>query len=318
MSFGNNSLTDKGVKYIPKQRHCIICNKIKHESLFEKRGDHIIPETLSKRNFVTHRVCKDCNGGLGGTVDNALKRELKLAQVSFDRNVRKKQKDPFMSRNVTGANVGDFTLISKDRNPLDSIGMEMAIVKDESAFHENFGDFPILLGGIDDKGQDFYFKLDLTDFNPQSKIDIQGAVLKIAYEATHLYLESQNVALGDFWITHSIANEIRYALYAYTIHDLTTARACVKHASERLIKRYEHNNFYDWLGKSRDIFIETAIGNKCCVNGLWLTPLISKEKFTGFGLVFDIEGLPFGYVVLGYRKHGITKPMQIFPNIATS
>jgi len=287
----------------------------KHESLFERRGEHIIPESLGNRSFVTHRVCKECNGGLGGTVDAALKSESKVAQVRFDRNVSTKQRDPSMSRNVTGAKIGEFSLMAKDKNPLDSIGLEMGVVKDGATFHKNFGDSPILLGGVDDKGNDFWFKLDLADFNPQSKADIQGAVLKIAYEATHLYFENLTPPIGDVWMKRWLAEEIRNVLYAYTTKDIAKARNLAKQA-RRLILRCDTDRFYDWLGTPRHEALRVASENNCCVNGLWLCPLSKKSEFSsskGLGMVFDIEGLPIGYVVLDRRHHGINQPIQVFP-----
>jgi len=303
-----------------KQRHCIICDTTKHEALFEKCGEHIIPQSLGNRNFVTHRVCKDCNGGLGGTVDAAIKKEFKVGQVRFDRNVSMKQKNPFLSRNVTGANVGEFYLMAKKRNPLDRIWLEMAIVKDEVAFHKNFGDSPILLGGTGDNGEDFYFKLDYTDFNPQSKVDIQGAVLKIAYEATHFHLEKLMPLIGDMWMQRWLAHEIRDVLHAYATKNITRAHKLIKQA-RRLILQCDADRFYGWLGTPRHEIVRIATENNCCVNGLWLCPLSRECGFSsskGLGMVFDIEGLPIGYVVLDRRHHGISQPTQVFPEICNA
>lgn len=46
---------------------CIICELQKDAS-----KEHIIPETMGNKKFVTYKVCKDCNNKLGANVDNYL------------------------------------------------------------------------------------------------------------------------------------------------------------------------------------------------------------------------------------------------------
>ena len=43
---------------------CIICGQEKDSTI-----EHIIPESIGNREFITHKVCKECNSGLGRNID---------------------------------------------------------------------------------------------------------------------------------------------------------------------------------------------------------------------------------------------------------
>ena len=262
---------------------------------------------MGNRTFITYRVCKECNGGLGGTVDHALKQEWKVAQARYDRGVKGAQNNRFMSIKIPDTAVGKSGILDSDEQIgfFEQLGFPIAITKDEKVFCDKFGHDAILLGYIDD-GKKYYTKCRLPDFNPQANLDVQGAVLKIAYESTHLYL-------GDSWLGHLIANEIREVLFAYVGSDKNTAQKKVKNTN-RLIRSYDCEKFYRYIGRSRNEFVKKAEASKCCLNGLWLCPLIERaSRMSGLGIVFDIEGLPFGYVVVGNRKHGIDQITQLYP-----
>jgi hypothetical protein len=66
-------------------RRCIICGARKPASQFERKGEHIVPRFLGKGRLRTPFVCRVCNGGLGGTVDVALKGFLGVARACFNR-----------------------------------------------------------------------------------------------------------------------------------------------------------------------------------------------------------------------------------------
>jgi len=77
-------------------RLCIICDTRKPESRFEKRGEHIVPRSLGNRKFRTPVVCTECNNGLGGTVDVALKSVFDVALACYDRGVGGGRADLFL------------------------------------------------------------------------------------------------------------------------------------------------------------------------------------------------------------------------------
>jgi len=70
-----------------EERLCIICDERKPVSRFETKGEHIVPRSLGNRKFRTPFVCTDCNNGLGGTVDAALKNVPAVALACYDRGV---------------------------------------------------------------------------------------------------------------------------------------------------------------------------------------------------------------------------------------
>lgn len=66
-------------------RLCIICNERKPAPQFERKGEHVVPRFLGNRRMRTPFVCRACNGGLGGTVDIALKGAPGVAEACFNR-----------------------------------------------------------------------------------------------------------------------------------------------------------------------------------------------------------------------------------------
>jgi hypothetical protein len=79
-------------------RLCIICRARKPVSLFERKGEHIVPRFLGSRRLRTPHVCRECNGGLGGTVDVALKNVPGIAMARFDRRVAGAANSPLDDR----------------------------------------------------------------------------------------------------------------------------------------------------------------------------------------------------------------------------
>jgi hypothetical protein len=67
---------NENVANINITKKCIICFKCKPETDFDKIGEHIFPQSLGNKNLITYHVCHTCNGGLGGTVDYALKKSI--------------------------------------------------------------------------------------------------------------------------------------------------------------------------------------------------------------------------------------------------
>ncbi|MCL2182001.1 MAG: HNH endonuclease [Chitinispirillia bacterium] len=82
---------------MPNDRLCIICNARKPESAFERKGEHIVPRSLGNRKFRTPFVCSDCNNGLGGTVDLALKNVFAVKLACYDRGVGVGRADEILS-----------------------------------------------------------------------------------------------------------------------------------------------------------------------------------------------------------------------------
>lgn len=56
-----------GVRFMVKERICIICRKSKAKSEFNI--EHIIPESIGNKNLIIDSVCKECNSKLGTKVD---------------------------------------------------------------------------------------------------------------------------------------------------------------------------------------------------------------------------------------------------------
>jgi len=132
-------------------RTCIICNERKPASQFERKGEHIVPRFLGNRRMRTPFVCRACNGGLGGTVDIALKSAPGVAAACFNRGA--------------GWSRGDREVVSSVR--LMSLFEEFCGgVRDQRVNNKNKNN-----NHYDDR-----FK------NPA----VKGAVLKIAYESAHL------------------------------------------------------------------------------------------------------------------------------------
>jgi len=94
---------------------CIICNTRKPESQFESKGEHIVPRFLGNRKLCTPHVCSTCNGGLGGTVDLALKNVFKITLACADRGVVGVQTNPLSTDSV---DANGLTLFDRLFDPL--------------------------------------------------------------------------------------------------------------------------------------------------------------------------------------------------------
>jgi hypothetical protein len=131
-------------------RLCIICNVRKPVSQFERKGEHIVPRFLGNRRMRTPFVCRACNGGLGGTVDVALKSAPGVAAACFNRGA----------------------LLARGDRP------------DGQAA----GRLDSLFGGYCGGGDKRINKDSYQDGGRLNILAVKAAVLKIAYESAHLRL----------------------------------------------------------------------------------------------------------------------------------
>jgi hypothetical protein len=248
----------------PNEKLCIICNTRKPDTQFETKGEHIVPRYLGSRKLRTPFVCKVCNGGLGGSVDIALKNVPRVALACFDREVVGGRSDPFENRVVvTGGADGAV--------PFDSLFDPPECIT-----------------------------------RPRDNPDIRGALLKIAYEATHL-------RLGNNWLHDPIAAAIREALFAYVCKDREKARRLTEGIPVRDIPI---DLFYYIIGKSRSDHVKKAAANKSALNGLWIVPFKTEAAPAGsLAVVFDIEGLPAGCVTVSESDWGIKAPELLAPKL---
>jgi len=229
-------------------RLCIICNTRKPESQFEKKGEHVVPRFLGNRRFRTPFVCTDCNNGLGGTVDVALKNVFSVMLACYDRGVS---------------------------------GRPPAAAVAKSAVSESM---------------------------PPENLDVRGAILKIAYEAAHL-------RLGNNWLDDPIAVALRNVLFAYVGKN--------KKAAHEFIGSLEVHGisialFYYDMNRTRSEFVKQAIISKSCLNALWLAPVKIRPGKRPLAIVFDIEGLPPGYVVVSDSDWGTGAPELLAPKLKIS
>ena len=249
-------------------RLCIICDARKPVAQFETKGEHIVPRSLGNRRLRTPYVCRACNGGLGGTVDVALRNVFRVALACVDRG-------------VGGAR--------------------------ESGLPERgSGPEPVLFAG-DDSVSPRARKTALSAYGPSplANPDVKGAILKIVYEAAHL-------CLGNNWLHYTTAAAIRDVLFAYVNKDRGKARELMSGIAVRDIPI---DLFYFKMGKSRSEHIKRAIISKTCLNSLWLTPVKTPSGDDLLAVVFDIEGLPPGYVVVSNSDWDIEVPELLAPNI---
>jgi len=165
-------------------------------------------------------------------------------------------------------------------------------------------DFDSLLwGSRGDTGNRPHREINLSDNSPRENPDVKGAVLKIAYEAAHL-------RLGDDWLREPTAAAIRNVLFAYVSRDREKARELMNGIAVRDIPI---GVFYFAMGKSRSEYVRSAINRKSCLNGLWLAPVKTQSGEKSLAVVFDIEGLPPGYVVVSGSNGGISAPELLAP-----
>ncbi|MDR0330621.1 MAG: hypothetical protein LBH93_02795, partial [Chitinispirillales bacterium] len=224
-------------------------------------------------------VCADCNGGLGGTVDVALKNVFTVALACFNRGV--------------GWAKGDERL--RERVRLDLVfkgcgggGWNRCIDKNQRINKNKH------------IGED-----DQYDDNPFENPDIKGAILKIAYEAAHL-------RLGGDWLDDPAAVAIREILFAYVNKDKEKAHAL---ANGVTISNIPIDAFYFAMRIPRSDFLKRAIAGKTCLNSLWLSPKKLASNNTVLILVFDIEGIPPGYAVVSESAQNIAAPELLAPKI---
>jgi len=249
------------------EKLCIICNTRKPKSHFERKGEHIVPRFLGSRRLRTPHVCKDCNGGFGGTVDLALKKVFKLTLACFDRGV---------------------------------VGARGSVLSEQGI------DFDSLMWGClddDNKEKRPRREINLSDNNPWENPDIKGAILKIVYEAAHM-------RLGDNWLRDPTAAAIRDALFAYVSRAREKAHNIMNGIT---IHDIPIDLFYFAIGKSRSEYIRSAINCKSCLNALWLAPVKTQSERKLLAVVFDIEGLPAGYVVVSDSNDSIRAPELLAP-----
>jgi hypothetical protein len=146
-------------------------------------------------------------------------------------------------------------------------------------------------------------EINLPDNRPRENPDVKGAMLKIAYEAAHL-------RLGDDWRREPTAAAIRNVLSAYVNRDREKARELM---SGITVHDIPIDVFYFAMGKSRSEYVKSAINRKSCLNGLWLAPVKTRPDSIQLAVVFDIEGLPPGYVVVSESDFNIDVPELLAP-----
>jgi hypothetical protein len=137
--------------------------------------------------------------------------------------------------------------------------------------------------------------------------DIKGAILKIAYEATHL-------RLGNDWLRDPITVTIKNILFAYVNKNKTIAR---EHINSINIRDINIDAFYYVINKSRSELIKRAISSKSCLNALWIIPFKTETKTDGdrLAIVYDIEGIAPGYVEVGKSTWGIDEAELLAPQL---
>lgn len=64
---------------------CIICGQDREGS-----KEHIIPEALGNKNFITRQVCTECNNLLGTYVDNGITDDFVVKLIRLQENIRGK------------------------------------------------------------------------------------------------------------------------------------------------------------------------------------------------------------------------------------
>jgi hypothetical protein len=156
----------------------------------------------------------------------------------------------------------------------------------------------ILWGGYDNAENRLSRKTSLPE-NP----DVKGAVLKIAYEAAHL-------RLGGGWLRDPTAAAIRSVLFAYVSKDREKAHRLM---SGIAVHDIPIGLFYFAMGKSRSEYVRSAINCKSCLNGLWLAPVKTQSGGKPLAVVFDIEGLAPGYVVVSRSNEEVGAPELLAP-----
>jgi len=276
------------------EKLCIICGVRKPKSLFERKGEHIVPKFLGSRRLRTPHVCRECNGGFGGTVDLALKRVFTVSLACIDRGVVGARKSSFSERNADYDSIlwGNYDSAGnqhhREINPPDN-----RLRKNPDA------DINIMKAWPPNGAP----KL---DNSLRDDPDVKGAVLKIAYEAAHL-------RLGDSWLHDSTAVAIRNVLSAYVSKDREKAHRLMNDID---VYNIPINLFYFTIGKSRSEYVKNAIKCKSCLNGLWLAPVKTQSGRSPLAVVFDIEGLPPGYVVVSESSEGIGAPELLSPRIS--
>jgi len=173
-----------------------------------------------------------------------------------------------------------------------------------SGFSRQNVDFDLLLWGCrGNTGNRHRREINLSDNSPRENPDVKGAVLKIAYEAAHL-------RLGDDWLREPTAAAVRNVLFAYVSRDREKAHELM---SGITVHDIPIDVFYFAMGKSRSEYVKRAIISKSCLNSLWLAPVRMQSGEKSLAIVFDIEGLPPGYVAVSDSNENISVPELLAP-----
>jgi hypothetical protein len=255
---------------IAADRLCIICGERKPEVRFEKKGEHIVPRFLGNRRLRTPFVCRTCNGGLGGTVDIALKGAAGVAEACFNRKAA-----GWARRDKPVGRPAGFGSLFWE-------------------YYGNSGD-----GGINNVNR--------RGGDPLKNRAVLGALLKIAYESTHL-------RLGDAYLGDPVAVTAREILFAFVNKD--KGKAC-ELINAICVYRIDINAFHAAIPAPRCEFVKKAVAGRSCLNSIWLVPL-TAGKTEPLSVVIDIEGLPPAYVVVAANRvcpphYAIDTPELIFP-----
>jgi hypothetical protein len=207
---GDRTTASFGTAASAADRLCIICNERKPAARFERKGEHIVPRFLGNRRFRTPFVCKACNGGLGGTVDVALKGADGVAAACFNRGVPRARGDRLVERPVSLKSLfGEYCRGSRNHGVVDkSNPQDGGLLKDPA---------------------------------------VKGAILKIAYESAHLrlgdaYLEDP-IAVAVREILFAFVNkekekahELIDAIDVYRI-DINAFHAAIRAPRREFVKR---------------------------------------------------------------------------------
>lgn len=268
---------------MPTDRLCIICNARKPESQFEKRGEHIVPRSLGNRRYRTPFVCTECNNGLGGTVDIALKSAPGVMLACYDRGI---------GSGRTGG-------LAK---PLSAMIPKSALIQDSALIPESA---PVPPENPDVKGailkivyEAAHMRLGNNWLRDPAAAPIRGVlsayVDRDRKKACGLMeaIALRNISIGIFYygIGRSRSEHIKHAI---------TVKSCLNAL---------------WLTPI-NILTQPATGNaRPCVSMAAPESLIKTDN-PALAIVFDIEGLAPGFVTISDSGWGIIAPELLAPKL---